>query len=90
MIDTLTLKINDKFVAKDRIGRASTWKMIEQKDETHFLLEAIGETMRKFEKAYLAEKKAQGKCGGKGRGFGRIEVSNVWFKYREIELIEEE
>lgn len=86
----LTLKINDRFVATDRIGRTSAWKLIEQKDETHFLLEAIGETMRKFEKAYLAEKKAQGKSGRKGGGFGRIEVSNVWFKYREIELIKEE
>lgn len=90
IIDTLTLKNNDKFIATDRIGRTSTWKMVEQKDETHFLLEAIGETMRNFEKAYLLEKKTQGKRGRKGVDFGRIEVCNVWFEYREIELINEE
>lgn len=86
----MTLKHEDKFVATDRIGRTSTWKMVEQKDETHFLLEAIGDTMRKYEKAYLAEKRAKGKRGRKGVDFGRIEVCNVWFEYREIELIKDE
>ena len=52
--------------------------MVEQKDETHFLLEAIGETMRKYEKAYLADKRAKGKRGRKGVDFGRIEVCSVW------------
>ena len=64
--------------------------MVEQKDETHFLLEAIGETMRKYERAYLTNKKEKGKCGRRGVDFGRIEVCSVWFEYREIELIEGE
>ena len=90
IIDSLTLKNNDTFIAKDRIGRISTWKLIEQKDETHFLLEAIGETMRKFEKAYFAGKKAPGKGGRRCADFGRIEVSRVWFEYREIEILQED
>ena len=84
------LKTDDKFVATDRIGRTSTWKMVEQRDETHFLLEAIGETMRKFEKRYWIGKKVQGKERKRGRDFGRIEVCKAWFVYREIELIKEE
>lgn len=88
IIDILTLKNNDKFIATNRIGRTSTWKMIERRDETHFLLEAIGETMQNFEKAYMSEKKTS-KRRRKGVDFGRIEVCNVWFDYREIELIHE-
>lgn len=88
IIDTLNLKINDTFTATDRIGRTSTWKMVEQKDETHFLLEAIGETMRKFEKEYLTGKKAPGKGGRRCADFGRIEVSRVWFEYRKIEILQ--
>lgn len=90
VIDSLTLKNNDTFIATDRVGRVSTWRLIEQKDDTHFLLEAVGETMRKYEKEYLAEKKANGTRIRKSADYGRIEVSSTWFKYRKIELIEEE
>lgn len=46
--------------------------------------------MRKYEKVYLAEKKARGKREGKAADFGRVEVCCAWFEYREIELIKNE
>lgn len=89
MIDRMTLKSGDAFIATDRIGRVSFWKLIKQQDDSHYLLEAIGDTLRKYEKAYLAEKKTQGRCGKKTADFCRIEVSSVWFSRRKIEIIQQ-
>ena len=47
------LSIGDKFVATDRLGRTSTWRFIKKKGDIHFLLEASGETLKKYESDYL-------------------------------------
>ena len=92
----MNLKIGDQFIATDRLGRTSTWKLIDIKRDIHYLLEATGETLKRFEKNYYSVLNMKDKTNNdvinKRRGkkdFCIIEVGPAWFQYREIEIIEE-
>ena len=93
----MTIKEGDRFKATDRLGRESTWQLIEIKKEIHYVLEAIGDTYKKFENKYIASMKNKGKFndkaiekGRKKKDFCTIEVGPAWFCYRKIEVFEEE
>ena len=93
----LELNVGDRFIATDRLGRNSTWKLIKKKDDIHFLLEACGETLKKCERDYLKSLKRKGSMivnpnrkRTTKKDFSTIEVGPAWFQYRIIEKITED
>ncbi|MDO4531975.1 MAG: hypothetical protein Q4C06_08340 [Bacillota bacterium] len=91
------LKEGDRFKATDRVGRVSTWKLRECKRDIHYVLEAVEETYRTFERCYLLSMRRNGKWDEKRveqakqkKDFCTIEVGPAWFYYRKIELLEKE
>ena len=83
----MNLKIGDEFIATDRVGRKSTWRFIDKKDENHFLLEATGETLAKYEKNNQVFKNLEGKSRIRMEDHCRIEVCSAWFQYRKIRIV---
>lgn len=82
----MNLEIGTELKTIDKLGRESTFKVIEYTERGYVILEATGETLKRCEHDYKVHMKLNPESKSTLESFSRIEVEQAWFDNREISV----